>query len=137
MIDFVKITDELWFLDFLKIFFTVIVLTFLITSVFAICEKKEKIITIFILVSMSLVAFYGTPYIGIRQYVGMKEVLKKAKITNIKNLKRNRKIVEDAIKYNGAVKNKGDYINTLLNRFYVNGKDATPDEKRIMQKLKK
>ena len=67
----------------------------------------------------------------------MKETLKKAGITNLKNLKRNRKIVEDAIKYNGAVKNKEEYINTLLNKFYINGKDATPDEKKLMQKLKK
>lgn len=137
MIDFVKMTNDLWFLDFLKIFFTVIVLTFLIASVFGVYEKKEKIITIFILILVMLATFYGTPYIGIRQYVGMKEALKKAKITNIKNLKRNREIVEDAIKYNGAVKNKEEYINTLLNKFYVDGKDATPDEKRIMQKLKK
>ena len=67
----------------------------------------------------------------------VERAIKKAGITNLKNLKRNRKIVEDAIKYNGAVKNKEEYINTLLNRFYVNGKDATLDEKKIMQKLKK
>lgn len=58
-------------------------------------------------------------------------------ITNIKNLKRNRRIVEDAIKYNGSIKNKEEYINTLLNKFYLNGKDATPDEKELMKKLKK
>ena len=67
----------------------------------------------------------------------MKEILKKAEITNLKNLKRNRKIVEDAIKYNGAVKNKEEYINALLNKFYINGKDATPNEKEILKKLKK
>lgn len=137
MIDFVKITNDLFVLDFLKIFFTVIVLTFLIGAVFTIYEKKEKFTTICILVLMALAAFYGTPYIGIHQFVGMKEALKKSEITNIKNLKRNREIVEDAIEYNGAVKNKEEYINTLLNKFYVNGKDATPDEKELMKKLKK
>ena len=137
MIDFFKITNDLSAIDFFKIFFTIIIFLFLIMSISAVCDRKEKFITIFILVLMILATFYGTQYIGIHQYVGMKEALKKAKITNIKNLKRNRRIVEDAIKYNGAVKNKEEYINTLLNRFYVNGKDATLDEKKIMQKLKK
>ena len=123
--------------DLFKIFFTIIIFLFLIMSIFAVCDRKEKFITIFILVLMILATFYGTQYIGIRQYVGMKEALKKAEITNIKNLKRNRKIVEDSIKYNGAIKNKEEYINTLLNKFYLNGKDATPDEKELMKKLKK
>ena len=137
MIDFLKITNDLSAIDLFKIFFTIIIFLFLIMSIFAVCDKKEKFITIFILVLMILATFYGTQYIGIRQYVGMKEALKKAEITNIKNLKRNRKIVEDSIKYNGAIKNKEEYINTLLNKFYLNGKDATPDEKELMKKLKK
>lgn len=138
MIDFFKITNDLSAIDLFKIFFTtIIIFLFLIMSIFAVCDRKEKFITIFILVLMILATFYGTQYIGIRQYVGMKEVLKKAKITNIKNLKRNCRIVEDAIKYNGSIKNKEEYINTLLNKFYLNGKDATPDEKELMKKLKK
>jgi hypothetical protein len=137
MIDFLKITNDLSAIDLFKIFFTIIIFLFLIMSIFAVCDRKEKFITIFILVLMILATFYGTQYIGIRQYVGMKEALKKAEITNIKNLKRNRKIVEDSIKYNGAIKNKEEYINTLLNKFYLNGKDATPDEKELMKKLKK
>ena len=137
MIDFVKITNNLFELDFLKIFLTIIVFAFLIGVAFLIYGTKEKIITIFILVLMMFATFYGTPYIGICQYVGMKETLKKAKVNNIKNLKRNRKIVEDAIEYNGAVKNKDEYINALFNKFYINGKDATPDEKELMKKLKK
>ena len=137
MIDFVKITNNLFELDFLKISLTIIVFAFLIGAAFLIYGTKEKIITIFILVLMMFATFYGTPYIGICQYVGMKETLKKAKVNNIKNLKRNRKIVEDAIEYNGAVKNKDEYINALFNKFYINGKDATPDEKELMKKLKK
>ena len=137
MIDFVKITDDLWFLDFLKIFFTVIVFLFMIGGVSTYSKTKEKNIVIFIFSLMMIATFFGTPHIGISGLVGMKEILKKTKITNIKNLKRNRKIVEDAIKYNGAVKNKEEYVNTLLNKFYINGKDATPDEKKLMQKLKK
>lgn len=137
MIDFVKITDDLWFLDFLKIFFTVIVFLFMIGGVSTYSKTKEKNIVIFIFSLMMIATFFGTPHIGISGLVGMKEILKKTKITNIKNLKRNRKIVEDAIKYNGAVKNKEEYINTLLNKFYINGKDVTPDEKELMKKLKK
>lgn len=137
MIDFVKITSDLFVLDFLKILFAVIGFLFFIGTVFGyVFKKKEKIITISIFVLVMVAIFYGTEYIGIRQFIGMREVLKKAGITNLKNLKRNRKIVEDAIKYNGTVKDKNEYINTLLNKFYINGKDATPEEKEIMQKLK-
>ena len=137
MIDFVKITSELFVLDFLKILFTVIVFLFMMGGVSTYSKTKEKNIVIFIFSLMMVATFFGTPYIGIHQFVGMEKALKKAEITNLKNLKRNRKIVEDAIKYNGAVKNKDEYINTLLNKFYINGKDATPEEKEIMQKLKK
>ena len=135
MIDFVKITSELFVLDFLKILFTVFVFLFMMGGVSTYSKTKEKNIVIFIFSLMMIATFFGTPYIGIN--AGMKKTLKKAGITNLKNLKRNRKIVEDAIKYNGAVKNKEEYINTLLNKFYVDGKDATPFENQIMQKLKK
>ena len=137
MIDFVKLTNDLFVIDFLKIFFTFIVFFFLIGGVSTFSEAKEKNIVIFIFSLMMVVAFFGTPYIAIQQFVGMEKVLKKAEITNLKNLKRNRRIVEDAIKYNGAVKNKEEYINNLLNKFYLNGKDVTPDEKELMKKLKK
>ena len=46
MIDFVKITDDLWFLDFLKIFFTVIVFLFMIGGVSTYSKTKEKNIVI-------------------------------------------------------------------------------------------
>lgn len=137
MIDFVKITSELFVLDFLKILFTVIVFLFMIGGVSTYSETKEKNVVIFIFSLMMVATFFGTPYIGIGQFVGMRETLKRAEITNLKNLKRNRKIVEDAIKYNGAIKNKEEYINALLNKFYINGKDATPDQKELMKKLKK
>ena len=136
-IDFMKLTNDLFVIDFLKIFFTFIVFFFLMGGVSTFSETKEKSIVIFIFSLMMVATFFGTPYIAIRQFVGMEKVLKKAEITNIENLKRNRKIVEDAIKYNGAVKNKEEYINILLNKFYINGKDATPDEKELMKKLKK
>lgn len=137
MIDFVKITDDLWFLDFLKIFFTFIAFLFWMGGVCTFSKMKEKNIVTFIFGLIMVATFFGTPHIGISGLAGMKEILKKAKITNIKNLKTNRKIVEDAIKYNSAVKDKDEYINTLLNKFYINGKDTTPDEKKLMQKLKK
>ena len=137
MIDFVKITSELFVLDFLKILFTVVVFLFMMGGVSTYSKTKEKNIVIFIFSLMMAATFFGTPYIGIGQFVGMKEALKKAKITNLKNLKRNRKIVEDAIKYNGMVKDKNEYINILLNKFYIGGKDATPNEKEILKKLKK
>ena len=137
MIDFVKITNDLFVLDFLKILFTVIVFLFWLGGISTFSKPKEKNIVTFIFGLIMVATFFGTPHIGISGFAGMKETLKKAEITNLKNLKRNRKIVEDAIKYNGAVKDKNEYINTLLNKFYINGKDATPSEKELMKKLKK
>lgn len=142
MIDFVKMTNDLFVLDIFKISIVGFIFFSLIMGILAdIIDQKdlsEDLGVISVLILIMLAVFFGTSYIGINYYYpGMKKTLEKAKVTNIKNLKRNRKIVEDAIKYNGAIKNKEEYINTLLNRFYVNGKDATLDEKKIMQKLKK
>lgn len=142
MIDFVKLTDTLLGLDILKISIVGFIFFSLIMGILAdIIDQKdlgEDLGVISVLILIMLAVFFGTSYIGINYYYpGMKKTLEKAKVTNIKNLKRNRKIVEDAIKYNGAVKSKEEYINTLLNKFYLDGKDATPDEKELMKKLKK
>lgn len=142
MIDFVKMTNDLFALDILKISVVGFIFLVLIGGILAdVIDQKdlgEDLGIISVLILIMLTVFFGTSYVEINYYYpGMKKTLEKAKVTNIKNLKRNRKIVENATKYNGAIKSKEEYINTLLNRFYVNGKDATPDEKRIMQKLKK
>ena len=142
MINFVKMTNDLFVLDIWKISIVGFIFLSLIMGILTdIIDQKDLsedlgIISVFILIM--LITFLGTSYVGINYcYPGMKKTLEKAKVTNIKNLKRNRKIVEAAIKYNGAVENKEEYINTLLNKFYVDGKDATPDEKELMKKLKK
>ena len=101
-------------------------------------DLSEDLGVISVLILIILAVFFGTSYIGINYYYpGMKKTLEKAKVTNIKNLKRNRRTVENAIKYNDAVKDREEYINALLNKFYVDGRDATPDEKELMKKLKK
>ena len=137
MIDFVKMTNDLFALDILKISIVGFIFLTLIGGILAdIIDQKdlsEDFGVISVLILIMLAVFFGINYC----YPGMKKTLEKAKVTNIKNLKRNRKIVEDAIKYNGAVKSKEKYINTLLNKFYVDGKDATLDEKELMKKLKK
>ena len=142
MINFVKMTNDLFVLDIWKISIVGFIFLSLIMGILAdIIDQKDLskdlgIISVFILIM--LITFLGTSYVGINYYYpGMKKTLEKAKVTNIKNLKRNRDIVEEAIKYNDAVENKEEYINTLLNKFYVDGKDATPDEKELMKKLKK
>ena len=142
MIDFLKMSNDHFVLDIFKISIVGFIFFSLIMGILAdIIDQKdlsEDLGVISVLILIMLAVFFGTSYIGINYYYpGMKKTLEKAKVTNIKNLKRNRKIVEDAIKYNGAVKNKEEYINVLLNKFYINRKDATPDEKELMKKLKK
>ena len=142
MIDFVKMTNDLFALDILKISIAGFIFFSLIMGILAdIIDQKdlsEDLGVISVLILIILAVFFGTSYIGINYYYpGMKKTLEKAKVTNIKNLKRNRRTVENAIKYNDAVKDREEYINALLNKFYVDGRDATPDEKELMKKLKK
>ena len=58
MIDFVKITSELFVLDFLKILFTVVVFLFMMGGVSAYSKTKEKNIVIFIFSLMMIATFF-------------------------------------------------------------------------------
>lgn len=66
-----------------------------------------------------------------------KAVLKKYNASNVKNLKSNIKIIRNIVKFNTAIKDKDEYVNRILNKFYVDGKDVTLNEKELMKKLKK
>ena len=49
----------------------------------------------------------------------------------------NIKIIRNIVKFNTAIKDKDEYVNRILNKFYVDGKDVTLNEKELMKKLKK
>lgn len=94
--------------------------------------KKMLILFLWILVAI-------TPYLFMKNFGNQraKAVLKKYNASNVKNLKRNIKIIRNIAKFNAGIKDKNEYVNRILNKFYVDGKDVTPDEKELMKKLKK
>ena len=94
--------------------------------------KKMLILFLWILAAI-------TPYLFMKNFGNQraKAVLKKYNASNVKNLKRNIKIIRDIAKFNAEIKDKNEYVNRILNKFYVDGKDVTPDEKELMKKLKK
>ena len=63
--------------------------------------------------------------------------MKKYNVSNVKNLKSNIRTIKNIAKFNAKIKDKDEYVNRILNKFYVDGKDVTPDEKELMKKLKK
>ena len=66
-----------------------------------------------------------------------KEILRKSNVYNIKNLKNNIEIIRNTTKFNGEIKDKDEYVNRILNKFYLWEKEVTINEKELMKKLKK
>lgn len=95
-------------------------------------SKKVLILFLWILVVIA-------PYLFMKNFGNQraKAVLKKYNASNVKNLKRNIKIIRDIVKFNAEIKDKNEYVNRILNKFYVDGKDVTLNEKELMKKLKK
>ena len=51
-----------------------------------------------------------------------KAILKKYNVSNIKNLKNNIKIIRNATKLNSKIKDKDEYVNRILKKFYLGEK---------------
>ena len=139
MIDFLKIVTALNIIpaSLLWGFLLVVLFWFVLAFVEPDWEndkfsKKTLILFLWILVAI-------TPYLFMKNFGNQKAkaILKKYNASNVKNLKRNIKIIRDIAKFNAGIKDKNEYVNRILNKFYVDGKDVTPDEKELMKKLKK
>lgn len=76
------------------------------------------------------------PYFFMKNFGNQKAkaILKKYNVSSVKNLKRNIKIIRDTTEF---YEDKNEYVNRILNKFYVDDKDATYEEKELMKKLKK
>ena len=117
--------------------FLLVVLFWFVLAFVEIDWEKDKIKRSFILFLWILIAI--TPYLFMKNFGNQraKAVLKKYNASNVKNLKSNIKIIRNIVKFNTAIKDKDEYVNRILNKFYVDGKDVTLNEKELMKKLKK
>lgn len=139
MIDFLKIVTALNIIpaSLLWGFLLVVLFWFVLAFVELDWEndkfsKKTLILFLWILVAI-------TPYLFMKNFSNQKAkaILKKYNASNVKNLKSNIKIIRNIVKFNTAIKDKDEYVNRILNKFYVDGKDVTLNEKELMKKLKK
>ena len=139
MIDFLKIVTTLNIIpaSLLWGFLLVVLFWFVLAFVEPDWEndkfsKKTLILFLWILVAI-------TPYLFMKNFGNQKAkaILKKYNASNVKNLKSNIKIIRNIVKFNTAIKDKDEYVNRILNKFYVDGKDVTLNEKELMKKLKK
>lgn len=139
MIDFLKIVTALNIIpaSLLWGFLLVVLFWFVLAFVEPGWEKDNFSKNRLILFLWILVAI--TPYLFMKNFGNQraKAILKKYNASNVKNLKSNIKIIRDIAKFNAGIKDKDEYVNRILNKFYVDGKDVTPDEKELMKKLKK
>ena len=138
MIDFFKIVAALNIIPASLLWgFLLVVLFWFVLAFVEIDWEKDKIKRSFILFLWILIAI--TPYLFMKNFGNQraKAVLKKYNASNVKNLKSNIKIIRNIVKFNTAIKDKDDYVNRILNKFYVDGKDVTLNEKELMKKLKK
>ena len=138
MIDFLKIADKLNIIPVSLFFGFLLSVLFLFVLAFIEIEwEKNSLKRNFTLFLWILVAV--SPYLLIKNFGNQnaKEILKKYNASNIKNLKNNIKTIRNIAKFNSEIKDKDEYVNRILNKFYVDGKDVTPDEKELMKKLKK
>ena len=141
MIDFAKIATTLNIVpaSLLFGFLLSVLFWFLLAFVEIDWEKqeKDKFKKIFILLLWILVV--ASPYLFMKNFgnQGAKKILKKYNVSNVKNLNSNIKTIRNIAKFNAKIKDKEEYVNRILNKFYVDGKDVTPDEKELMKKLKK
>lgn len=138
MIDFFKIVAALNIIPASLLWgFLLVVLFWFVLAFVEIDWEKDKIKRSFILFLWILIAI--TPYLFMKNFGNQraKAVLKKYNASNVKNLKSNIKIIRNIVKFNIAIKDKDEYVNRILNKFYVDGKDVTLNEKELMKKLKK
>jgi hypothetical protein len=138
MIDFFKIVAALNIIPASLLWgFLLVVLFWFVLAFVEIDWEKDKIKRSFILFLWILIAI--TPYLFMKNFGNQraKAVLKKYNASNVKNLKSNIKIIRNIVKFNTAIKDKDEYVNRILNKFYVDGKDVTLNEKELMKKLKK
>ena len=141
MIDFLKIANALNIVPASLLFgFLLSVLFWFLLAFIEIDweeQEKDKFKKIFILLLWILVAV--SPYLFMKNFgnQGAKKILKKYNVSNVKNLNSNIKTIRNIAKFNAKIKDKEEYVNRILNKFYVDGKDVTPDEKELMKKLKK
>ena len=115
-------------------------LLFLLSLVIAFVEvdwdknefRKKMFILLYILAATA-------PYFFMKNFGNQKAkaILKKYNASNLKNLKSNIKIIRDSTEFYVTTKDKNEYVNRILNKFYVDDKDATSQEKELMKKLKK
>ena len=138
MIDFFKIVAALNIIPASLLWgFLLVVLFWFVLAFVEIDWEKDKIKRSFILFLWILIAI--TPYLFMKNFGNQraKAVLKKYNASNVKNMKSNIKIIRNIVKFNTAIKDKDEYVNRILNKFYVDGKDVTLNEKELMKKLKK
>lgn len=138
MIDFFKIVAALNIIPASLLWgFLLVVLFWFVLAFVEIDWEKDKIKRSFILFLWILIAI--TPYLFMKNFGNQraKAVLKKYNASNVKNLKSNIKIIRNIVKFNTAIKDKDEYVNRILNKFYVDGKNVTLNEKELMKKLKK
>ena len=138
MIDFFKIVAALNIIPASLLWgFLLVVLFWFVLAFVEIDWEKDKIKRSFILFLWILIAI--TPYLFMKNFGNQraKAVLKKYNASNVKNLKSNIKIIRNIVKFNTAIKDKDEYVNRILNKFYVDGKDVTLNENELMKKLKK
>ena len=131
MIDFFKIVAALNIIPASLLWgFLLVVLFWFVLAFVEIDWEKDKIKRSFILFLWILIAI--TPYLFMKNFGNQraKAVLKKYNASNIK-------IIRNIVKFNTAIKDKDEYVNRILNKFYVDGKDVTLNEKELMKKLKK
>lgn len=134
MIDFLKIADALNIIPLASIEgFLFLILLWLIIAVTDFFPKN-KIICALLSIFIAFV-----PYLFIENFSIQKEkeILRKSNVSNIKNLKNNIKIIRNATKFNSEIKDKDEYVNRILNKFYLGEKEVTLDEKELLKKLKK
>ena len=95
--------------------------------------RKKMFVLLYILAATA-------PYLFLKNFGNQKAkaILKKYNVSSVKNLRRNIKIIRDTTEFYGeTTEDKNEYVNRILNKFYVDGKDATVEEKELMKKLKK
>ena len=134
MIDFLKIADALNIIPIASILgFLLLISLWLIIAVTDFYHKN-KIICALLSIFIAFAPYLFMENFGIQKE---KEILKKYNVFNIKNLKNNIEIIRNATKFNSEIKDKDEYVNRILNKFYLGEKEVTIDEKELMKKLKK
>ena len=134
MIDFLKIAYSLNIIPIASILgLLLLILLWLIIAIIDF-QRKNKIICALLSI---FIAF--APYLFMKNFSIQKEkaILRKYNVSNIKNLKNNIKIIRNAAKFNSEIKDKNEYVNRILNKFYLGEKEIAPDEKELMEKLRK